>query len=1005
MKTARKILSVIIAILMLTVVAPSSVLAQDGGSEAFFTYEVNNGEATITGYNMGVENPYLSDNIFQIPDYIDSYTVTAIGENAFMYMELSPYCRVIIPNSVKRIEARAFYGCKGATNIHITDGVIWIGDSAFADSEFIRYDFGFTAGENQLYTGSDIFGSERFSRYFCCLNNYSAWSNYYHPGADSEIPLSELVFSDLYNYSIIYDYQVIIGTGNEEISLLRSYDFSTNEIPETIDGLPVVALGIPYVGMYQFYGNVGIKDTSLSTELIIPKSIKYIYNSVFPDGLMSPFKDISYRGPEEEWNAIEKDLEGNGGLSKIRVHYNYDGHAHKFTSASDPSTCIEGGASYKLCSVCNEKYEYTALPKSAHTYGDWTVTVQPTTQTEGKKERTCTVCQNKETANVPKIEKTYEYKSGDIIEFGSYPQTKVEDESILAELNALKLDWKTKNYYTDNDSSALAQSMSYADIDLNGDGKYDYRAIRINNDLSFCYQENSYYGTIQEKNGYNRNEIYYFKYEPLQWRVLDADEGYLMCNNTIDSLPFQSVVYEKDGESFNSKDYTSYANDWETSSIRKWLNNDFYNDAFSDAEKEIIKTSKLTNKNNDGLPSGPDLDNSKYDGSDTEDKIYLPSASDVNNYMGNYSANKRLKGTDYSQSQGCHTSRDEINPDMNYYGYSSWMLRTAILSNYISIVTIDGAVDESIITHSWKCGTVPALKIDGLKNHEFKFHTHVYKSFLFSPYDITSACYYDECVWCGEKEFNYNHTYGDWTVTVQPTTQTEGKKERTCSVCNKTQTMSIAKLDAEALKPTVNENAPLLIDSEKAQIYGFDLTKGIDETVAQTFGLKEGTHLAYSNADKPRTGDKIEIRTDGSDEVIASYTVVVFGDADGDGSYDGRDATIVSMIANGMLTPDAAVLAAADCNHDGVVDQLDVDILNYAGVLLSKVDQTKTQEELQTDSVYVEYINLISQDPDKPGGEIKPDEEPNDKPVKEDNIIVKFFKIVWNFIKSLFGIK
>ena len=509
MKTARKILAVIIAILMLTAIAPVSAFAQNGGSEVFFTYEVNNGEATITGCNRDVENPYLSsDNIFQIPNYIDNYPVTAIGEDAFMYMEFSTYCRVIIPNSVKRIEARAFYSCKGATSIHITDGVTWIGDSAFADSDFIRYDFGFTAGENQLYTGSDIFGSDYFTRYFCCLNNYSTWSYYYHPGVNSEIPLSDLIFSDLDNNSIMYDYQVIIGTGNEEISLLRSYDFSTNEIPETIDGLPVTALGVPYVGMYQFYGNAGIKDTSLSTELIIPKSIKYILGYAFPDSITYYLKDISFRGSEEEWKAIQVDSGSNGGLSKLGIHYNYDGHAHKFTSVTDPSTCVENGASYKLCSVCNEKYEYTALPKSAHSYGGWTVTVQPTTQTEGTKERTCTVCNKKETASVPKIEKTYEYKAGDIIEFGSYPQTKVEDESVLAELNALELDWKTKNYYTDNDSSSLAQSMSYADIDLNGDGKYDYRAIRINRYI-YLFYNNKYQNNenIQEKNGYINNKI------------------------------------------------------------------------------------------------------------------------------------------------------------------------------------------------------------------------------------------------------------------------------------------------------------------------------------------------------------------------------------------------------------------------------------------------------------------------------------------------------------------
>ena len=81
-----------------------------------------------------------------------------------------------------------------------------------------------------------------------------------------------------------------------------------------------------------------------------------------------------------------------------------------------------------------------------------------------------------------------------------------------------------------------------------------------------------------------------------------------------------------------------------------------------------------------------------------------------------------------------------------------------------------------------------------------------------------------------------------------------------------------------------------------------------------------------------------------NDEVIDAYTVVLFGDVNGDGWYDGQDAVLVNMIANGMLTREQvgeAVWMAADCNHDGVIDQGDVDLLNRAGLLLSKVDQTK----------------------------------------------------------------
>ena len=91
----------------------------------------------------------------------------------------------------------------------------------------------------------------------------------------------------------------------------------------------------------------------------------------------------------------------------------------------------------------------------------------------------------------------------------------------------------------------------------------------------------------------------------------------------------------------------------------------------------------------------------------------------------------------------------------------------------------------------------------------------------------------------------------------------------------------------------------------------------------------------------------------------------MFGDVNGDGWYDGTDAITVSMIANGMLSREQvgeAVWMAADCNHDGVINQADVDLLNQAGVLLANVDQTKSPEELlETSAEYNEYLNLIDQ--------------------------------------------
>ena len=111
-----------------------------------------------------------------------------------------------------------------------------------------------------------------------------------------------------------------------------------------------------------------------------------------------------------------------------------------------------------------------------------------------------------------------------------------------------------------------------------------------------------------------------------------------------------------------------------------------------------------------------------------------------------------------------------------------------------------------------------------------------------------------------------------------------------------------------------------------------------------------------------------------------------------DGIYDGQDATTINLIAHGMLTREQvgeAVWMAADCNHDGVIDNLDVNLLNRAGLLLSKVDQSKTDEELSTDSAYTEYLSLIDQKPNEPDS------------TQADNFFLKIIEIIKLIIKFI----
>ena len=149
--------------------------------------------------------------------------------------------------------------------------------------------------------------------------------------------------------------------------------------------------------------------------------------------------------------------------------------------------------------------------------------------------------------------------------------------------------------------------------------------------------------------------------------------------------------------------------------------------------------------------------------------------------------------------------------------------------------------------------------------------------------------------------------------------------------------------------------------TEDNLVYG--LAAGLDSIDGYVAASANGCEVKVTKSgDKIGTGTLVEIYKDGY--LVDAYTVVIFGDVDGDGWYDAQDAFIVSLIANGLLTREQtgeAKYLAADCNHDGEINASDVEILQNAGLLLSDVDQSKSQEELETDSAYEEYSELVNQ--------------------------------------------
>lgn len=391
------------------------------------------------------------------------------------------------------------------------------------------------------------------------------------------------------------------------------------------------------------------------------------------------------------------------------------------------------------------------------------------------------------------------YKVGDIIQFGSYPQSEVKDETLIAELNALAPewdDWTSYGYYSGTgDYGTMGQGdwMRYNDITYNGN---KYRGVKFTQYRpTLTDSQSSLSETYQDDNGYSVNIICWFKFQAIDWRVLDPTTGLVMCETIIDSQPYSNTIYYNSNISykydyFNDASYENYANDYETSSIREWLNNYFYNTAFTDYENKVIDTTTL---NNDSIDESLD---GKLDSNETKDKIFLLSYNEVCNSNYGFRLNasakdpaRSAKGSDYAQNQGLYVSSYD---DSNSY----WILRTPHDdSEGCSCVSTAGSNSAWTYVQNASIGIRPALRLNNM--NEFK-HEHDYKAVVSNP-SCTTQGYTTYICECGD---TYVADYVDATghsyksdIITKPTHITNGAEIYTCA-CGDSYIEPVPKLEA-----------------------------------------------------------------------------------------------------------------------------------------------------------------------------------------------------------------
>ena len=154
--------------------------------------------------------------------------------------------------------------------------------------------------------------------------------------------------------------------------------------------------------------------------------------------------------------------------------------------------------------------------------------------------------------------------------------------------------------------------------------------------------------------------------EMIEWRVLAVqnDKALVISKYALDAVSYHTTL---SGVT------------WENSYMRKWLNDSFYNIAFTANEKNQILLSSVSNPDNPSYRT--------RGGNQTQDRLFLLSIDEANRYFSSNSARKGYP-TPYAASYGISVSEEEGST-------SWWWLRSPgeedVMAAYVDV---DGRISE-----------------------------------------------------------------------------------------------------------------------------------------------------------------------------------------------------------------------------------------------------------------------------------------------------------------------
>ena len=377
----KRLIAVCLALALVLTCAPVMPAQANAETYGVYTYEIADGEATITECNTSISG------MVTLPDTLGGCPVTAIGDWAFY--DCDALVGVNLPDSITSIGEGAFASCNALTGIFagadnpcfgtdacgvlyskdytalfiapgalrgsytIPEGVIYIGNDAFAGCENLEH---LSVPNTLTSTGYELFND--------CVNlQYNTYGNAKYLG-NSINPCVLLVgveSRDIVDADIHPDTRVIYDEAFADCTNLTSIAIPSNVITigqavfAWCEGLTTIAIpdSVVSIGHGAFFGCVSLES------ITIPASVTSIGEGVCYN--CHNFTTVFYQGTEEQKAAIQI---GDDNDILLNANWFCSGTAIGDAFGEDMAWVLEGGVLTITGTGEMENFDWSSMPWS-----------------------------------------------------------------------------------------------------------------------------------------------------------------------------------------------------------------------------------------------------------------------------------------------------------------------------------------------------------------------------------------------------------------------------------------------------------------------------------------------------------------------------------------------------------------------------------------------------------------------------------------------------------------